>query len=88
MKAIKLFVTMMLFGISMGVVAQTPAVELKIKASKDAKKQAKTYKKEGWEVAPGGLPIERQLDRCYLLEYDVNIETGESKFVFGEDIAT
>ena len=88
MKAIKLFVTMMLLGIMMGVAAQTPAVELKIKASKDAKKQAKAYKKEKWEVAPGGLPIERQLDRSYLLEYDTNLETGESKFVFGEDIAT
>lgn len=85
MKTIKLFVTMMLFGIAMGVSAQT-ASELKLKASKEAKKQAKEYQKKGWEIAPGGLPIERQLDRSYLMEYDVD-EDMQSKFAFGEAIS-
>lgn len=76
---------MMLFGIAMGVSAQT-ASELKLKASKEAKKQAKEYQKKGWEIAPGGLPIERQLDRSYLMEYDVD-EDMQSKFAFGEAIS-
>lgn len=88
MKTIKLFVTLLLMGIAMAATAQTPAVELKIKASKEAKKQAKIYRKQKWEVAPGALPIERQLDRCYLMEYDVDIETGEPKYAFGENMAT
>ncbi len=44
--------------------------ELSQKATKDARKQAKQYKKEGWTVAPGALPIEKQLDRVYLMQYE------------------
>lgn len=42
------------------------------KASKDARKEAKQLKKEGWKAAPGALPIEKQLDRSYMMqmEYD------------------
>lgn len=49
--------------------------ELNEKATKDARKQAKQYKKEGWTVAPGALPIEKQLDRVYLMqmEYDEDL---------------
>jgi hypothetical protein len=86
MKTIKLFVTMMLLGIAMGASAQT-ASELKIKASKTAKKQAKEYKKQGWEVAPGAIPMERQLDRSYLMEFDTDIDMV-SKYAFGEAIST
>lgn len=38
------------------------------KASKAAKKEAKKYVKEGWEVAPGALPIEKQLDKAYMMQ--------------------
>ena len=86
MKTIRFFVTMVLFGIAMGMSAQVPVSpsELKIKASKDAIKEAKRMKKEGWMPAPGTLPIERQLDRSYGMEYadlDLNME---SKFAFGD----
>lgn len=86
MKTIKLFVTMMLLGITLGVSAQT-ASELKIKASKTAKKQAKEYKKQGWEIAPGAIPMERQLDRSYLMEFDTDLDM-QSKYAFGEAIST
>ena len=86
MKTIKILVTMMLFGIAMGVSAQT-ASELKNKASKEAKKQAKEYKKQGWEVAPGAIPMERQLDRSYLMEFDTDIDMVP-KYAFGEAIST
>ena len=80
MKAIKFLVTMLLLGIAMTATAQMPAAELKIKASKQAKKQAKVYKKQKWEVAPGGLPMEMQLDRSYLLEFDVDLEIRDHRY--------
>lgn len=49
--------------------------ELNEKASKDARKQAKVLKKQGWIVSPGALPLEKQLDKSYLMqmEYDENL---------------
>ncbi|MBR4920847.1 MAG: hypothetical protein IKZ62_05985 [Prevotella sp.] len=46
--------------------------ELSEKATKTSRKEAKKLAKEGWKVAPGALPMEKQLDRSYLmqLEYD------------------
>ena len=46
--------------------------ELNEKASKAARKEAKKLSKEGWMPAPGALPLEKQLDRSYLMqmEYD------------------
>ena len=32
---------------------------------KDAKKEAKSLKKDGWLVAPGSLPLERQFEDLY-----------------------
>lgn len=45
---------------------------LEEKASKDARKEAKQLKKQGWKVLPGSLPLEKQLDRSYMMqqEYD------------------
>lgn len=49
--------------------------ELNTKATKAARKEAKKLRKEGWTSAPGALPIERQLDRSYLMqmEFDENM---------------
>lgn len=49
--------------------------ELNEKASKAARKEAKRLEKEGWRAAPGELPIEKQLDRSYLMqqEFDDNM---------------
>ena len=46
--------------------------ELNEKATKTARKEAKTLQKAGWQTAPGALPIEKQLDKSYLMqmEYD------------------
>lgn len=46
--------------------------ELKQRASKAARKEARKYEKEGWLVSPGALPIEKQLDKSYMMqmEYD------------------
>jgi len=49
--------------------------ELNAKVTKTTKKEAKRLKKEGWKVSPGALPIEKQLERSYLMEfeYDENL---------------
>lgn len=44
--------------------------ELNQKANKIARKEAKRMKKEGWNIAPGALPIEKQLDRCYMMQME------------------
>ncbi len=46
--------------------------ELKQRASRTARKDARKYEKEGWLVSPGALPIEKQLDKSYMMqmEYD------------------
>ena len=46
--------------------------ELNEKASKAARKEAKKLKKEGWTNAPGALPVDKQLDKSYMMqmEYD------------------
>jgi hypothetical protein len=48
--------------------------QLDAKVSKSTKKEAKRLKKEGWVVSPGALPLEKQLERSYLMEfeYDAN----------------
>lgn len=46
--------------------------EMNEKASKDAKKEAKILEKKGWEVTPGALPLVKQLDRSYMMQYELN----------------
>ena len=57
--------------------------QLNQKASKDARKAAKQYKKEGWTVTPGALPIEKQLDRAYMMQYEFD-DLGYPKYMMGE----
>lgn len=89
MKAIKFLLTVILSAFTMGVYAQTSKeaakerreirklskAEFNEKASKDARREAKRLKKEGWQAAPGALPVEKQLDKSYLMqqEFDVNL---------------
>ena len=49
--------------------------QLNEKATKTARKEAKNMQKEGWQTAPGALPIEKQLDKSYLMqmEYDADM---------------
>lgn len=57
--------------------------ELGKKASKEARKEAKRLKKEGWSNAPGALPLEKQLDKSYMMqmEYDEDLMP---KYIMGE----
>lgn len=57
--------------------------ELNDKASKAARKEAKKLKKEGWQTAPGALPMDKQLDKSYLMQYEQD-DMGYPKFLMGE----
>lgn len=56
---------------------------LNAKASKAAKSEAKKLAKAGWLSTPGALPIEKQLDRSYLMQYEYD-DNGYPKFIMGE----
>ena len=57
--------------------------ELNEKASKAARKEAKKLKKEGWGTAPGALPMDKQLDKSYTMQYEYD-ESGYPKYLMGE----
>lgn len=57
--------------------------QLTRKVSKDARKEAKAYSREGWKTAPGSLPMERQLDKVYMMQYEFDAETGFPKYISG-----
>lgn len=60
--------------------------ELNDKASKAARKEAKRLKKEGWTTAPGALPLDKQLDRSYLMQYEFD-ENMYPKYIIGEGMS-
>lgn len=57
--------------------------ELKQKVDKSVKKEAKRLAKEGWSVKPGALPLEKQLERSYLMQYEYD-ENLFPKYIMGE----
>ena len=61
--------------------------ELSAKASKTARKEAKRLKKEGWKTSPGALPMEKQLDKSYLLQFEYD-DQMYPKYVMGEARST
>ncbi len=57
--------------------------ELNSKASKVARNEAKRLKKEGWLVSPGALPLEKQLDKSYLMQYQYDND-GFPQYIMSE----
>lgn len=57
--------------------------ELNAKASKAARKEAKTLMKEGWKTAPGALPLDKQLDKSYTMQMEYD-EDMFPKYLIGE----
>ncbi|MBP3511344.1 MAG: hypothetical protein J6K19_04805 [Prevotella sp.] len=100
MKAAKCLLTLMLAGVFTAASAQLSQEQLKErktmykaskselneKATKAARKEAKSLIKQGWTVAPGALPLEKQLDKSYLMqmEYDDDMYP---KYLMGEAIS-
>lgn len=56
---------------------------LKERATKAARKDAKKMEKEGWRVSPGALPIEKQIDKSYNMQYEYE-EDGFPKYIMAE----
>ena len=56
--------------------------ELKKKADKVSRKEAKKYTKQGWEVMPGRLPLEKQLQEAKYSQLDEN-EKGAKRYFVG-----
>lgn len=59
------------------------SAEVNRKATKAARDEAKKLKKEGWMVAPGALPLDKQLDRSYMMQYEFD-ENLYPKYIMGE----
>lgn len=57
--------------------------ELNSKVDKIVKKEAKTLAKEGWKPAPGALPIEKQLERSYKMQYEID-DYGFPRYIKGD----
>ena len=63
--------------------AKLTSEELNSRASKAARKEGRKLAKEGWKVAAGQLPLEKQLDRSYKMQYEFD-ETGLPKYITGD----
>ena len=96
MKMLKVFTLLMALCLSTTVVmaqntkkekAKQAKAELKEKASKAARKEAKRLTKEGWRVAAGALPLEKQLDRSFQFELDVDDDMNPA-YVQGQGRST
>ena len=57
--------------------------ELNSKVDKTVKKEAKALAKEGWKAAPGALPIEKQLERSYKMQYEID-DYGFPRYIKGD----
>ena len=71
-------------------IAKLAKSELKEKASKEARKEAKKLSKEGYVVFPGDLPMAKQLDRSYMMEYEYVTDAAGNvvpKYLVGRGIA-
>ncbi len=54
--------------------------DIKKKAVKDARKVAKRFKKEKWYVAPGALPMDKQVQKAWELQY-MNDDKGYPLYI-------
>lgn len=94
---VKLFVAVSLFLVPLSISAQiskeqikerktimkSSKSELNDKASKAARKEAKKLQREGWTTAPGALPLDKQLDRSYMMQYEYDADMYP-KYIMGE----
>lgn len=57
--------------------------ELTARVDRNTRKEAKRLKEEGWQVKPGALPLEKQLERSYLMQFEYD-EDLFPKYIMGE----
>ena len=54
--------------------------------TKEAKKEAKKLKKEGWQVPAGAFSMERQLTKAYMLQEETDADY-HPKYIIGQAIS-
>lgn len=64
-------------------ISKSSKSQLNEKASKAARQEAKRMRKEGWQTTPGALPLDKQLDKSYMMQYEYD-EDMYPKYVMGE----
>lgn len=57
--------------------------DIKSKAIKEARKEAKRLKKEGWQVEPGSLPLEKLIEKAWIKQVVEN-EDGSPKYMWSD----
>lgn len=88
MKHIKFIFTLMLLTLFVAAPAMAQQTskelkkELKSKASKDIRKEAKAYEKEGWRSVAGSLPLAKQLEQAQMAAIERN-EEGLNRYYLG-----
>lgn len=55
--------------------------DIKSKAIKQARKEAKKLKKDGFKVAPGQLPMDKQIENTWIKRYEVDDKGNKKWFV-------
>jgi hypothetical protein len=85
-----IIVAILVFSANTFVVAQQDAKELKqeikSKAVKEARKEAKSLEKDGYYVAPGALPLEKQLESAWMKQLETD-EKGSPKYIVAQGIS-
>lgn len=56
--------------------------DLDKKSMKMARKEAKSLKKEGWYIPPGGLPMDKMLERGFMKQYEEDAN-GYPRYIVG-----
>ena len=82
MKLLRLLMSVVLSSIAMVTAYAWQSKDL----AKEAKKEAKSLKREGWKVPAGSLSMERQLTEAYQLQAVVDADR-QPKYIFGQAIS-
>ncbi len=78
------------FAIALAIVIATPVMSQSVKeikkdihkkAMKEARKEAKKLKKDGFKVAPGQLPMEKQIENTWVKRYETDDKGAKKWFV-------
>lgn len=55
---------------------------IKEKAIKDARKEAKSLSKQKWYIQPGSLPLDKQVEKAWMMQYETD-DMGYPKYYVG-----
>ena len=88
MKTFKLFFTLLIALVLIAPMNESIAKkpnkeakkEMKRKAFKKARKEARKFKRKGWYVAPGALPMDKQLEKSWERQYHLD-ENGYPLYI-------